>query len=82
MTPADMSRMLWEGRRPTRDLTCESVPAHRGLYVWYSIRGDAVLFVGKATGDGGLRQRGKERGKERGRFLFQTNGIRKGGKWL
>jgi hypothetical protein len=57
MTPAEMSRLLWEGRRPARGLTREDVPAHRGLYVWYSISSDAVLYVGKATGEGGLRRR-------------------------
>jgi hypothetical protein len=33
------------------------VPSERGLYVWYSIRDGEVLYVGKATGRGGLRRR-------------------------
>jgi hypothetical protein len=57
MTITEMTRLLLERRRPAMALNRDDVPSQQGLYVWYSTSDGAVLYVGKATGRGGLRKR-------------------------
>jgi hypothetical protein len=54
---SEMGRLLLERRRPAADLTRDEVPPEPGLYVWYAVNDGEVLYVGKATGRGGLRRR-------------------------
>jgi hypothetical protein len=57
LTITEMTRLLLERRRPAKTLNRDDVPSQPGLYVWYSVSDGAVLYVGKATGRGGLRRR-------------------------
>jgi hypothetical protein len=56
MTTADMRERLLQTRSPAATLTPDKIPSEAGIYVWYTKSGE-VVYVGKATGKGGLRRR-------------------------
>jgi len=57
MTTAEMKDLLFQTRRGAATLKRDDIPSQQGLYVWYSVSSEEVLYVGKATGRAGLRRR-------------------------
>src|SRR5438128_12099859 len=43
--------------RDASAITRDDVPPQQGLYVWFGKPSEEVLYVGKASGKGGLRKR-------------------------
>jgi excinuclease UvrABC nuclease subunit len=50
-------RLLGSTRHAPSKLNKNNVPPKKGLYAWFTKRGDRLVYIGKATGKKGLRQR-------------------------
>jgi hypothetical protein len=57
MTVKEAKALLLQRLRSAATLTREAVPLEQGVYAWCSRTCGEILYVGKATGRGGLRTR-------------------------
>jgi len=48
---------MWTDKYDAKSINREDIPKEIGLYAWFSKNNGELVYIGKATGNGGLRRR-------------------------